>query len=65
MSEKTFPLTIVVIKHCIRCVYINSYRIVGGKPYVSEGKDYKEFEFTLEDLRSSFPDLEIKEKVME
>lgn len=60
--ETTFKLTVVTIKNRLRCVYVNDFRLVGGKPYVSEGGDYKNMEFTLDDLRNAFPELEIKEK---
>lgn len=56
------PLTVVTIKGHIRCVYVNDYRIVGGKPWVSEGGEFKNFIFTLANLRSAFPELEIRVK---
>lgn len=62
MSEKSYSLTIVRIGGKFRCIYLNDYRIIGGKPYVSEGGDYDNHHFSLDDLRSAFPELEIKEK---
>ncbi len=61
MTHK-YQLTIVTIEKRLRCIYLNDYRIIGSKPYVSEGGDYDNHEFTLEDLRHAFPQLEIKEK---
>lgn len=54
-----FELMVVTIKNKVRCVYINNYRIVGVKPYVSEGGEYKDYHFGLDDLRAAFPELEI------
>ncbi len=62
---KTFECQVVTIKKRVRCVYINNYRIVGSKPYVSEGGEHQNFEFTLDALRSAFPELEIREKQQE
>ena len=59
---KTFTMTVVTINNRLRCVYVNNYRLVGSKPYVSEGGDYKKMEFTLDNLRSAFPQLEINER---
>ena len=62
MNSKTYELTIVTIKNKFRCVYLNNYRIVGSKPYFSEGGEYKDYEFTIDELRAAFPELEITEK---
>lgn len=59
---KKYKLTVVTIKKYIRCIYVNDYRIVGDKPYVSEGGEYKDFDFTLGNLQDAFPQLEIKQK---
>lgn len=56
----TFTCTIVVIQGVVRCVCVNNYRLVGDKPYVSEGSKYKQFVFTLESLQNAFPELEIR-----
>ncbi len=55
-------MSIVTINNTTRCVYVNDYRIVGNKPYVTEDQSTKEFFFDLESLRSAFPDLEISRK---
>ena len=57
-----FDLTVVLDKKHVRCVYLNNFRIVGSKPYISENLEYKHHEFTIEDLRRAFPELEINEK---
>jgi hypothetical protein len=62
IEQRTYKLTIVRIKDKFRCIYLNDYRIIGSKPYVSEGGEYKNYDFTLDDLRTAFPNLEIKEK---
>lgn len=33
-----------------RCVYINDYRVVGGKPYVSENLPSHSFKCTVKDI---------------
>lgn len=43
------------------CVYVNEYRIVGGKPW-GGGRTTAKWTFTLDDLRRAFPALEINEK---
>lgn len=61
-SDEPYSLTVVSIKNVIRCVYVNDYRLVGSKPYYSEGGEYKKLEFTFEDLQKAFPQLDIKVK---
>lgn len=59
MSEPIYELMVCRIGGRTRCVYANNFRIVGSKPYVSEKQDCESFKFTLDDLRSAFPDLTI------
>lgn len=59
MRNEEIPLTVIIIKNKLRCIYINDYRIVGEKPYVSEGGTYINLDFTLDDLRTAFPELNI------
>lgn len=59
--EKLYPLTVVRIGGELRCVYVNDYRLVGERPYVSEVGEYEKLEFTLEGLRKAFPKLKIEE----
>ncbi len=46
MSKK-FKLTTVRIGSKIRCVYINDFRIVGNKPWISENQISEDFTFNL------------------
>ena len=39
-----------------RCVYVNDYRIAGGKPYYSENLPNHSFEATVRDVLEAFPD---------
>lgn len=61
-KDGKYRLTVVTIQDVVRCVYVNDHRIVGSKPYVSEGGEYRDFFFTLDELRRAFPGLEIKVK---
>lgn len=55
MSDKTIPLDVVFNRDGknIRCVYINNYRIVGAKPYVSENLPVHHYQLSQEDLASA------------
>ncbi|MNO13208.1 hypothetical protein D3C76_28370 [compost metagenome] len=44
-------LEVVVIKNEVRCVYLNGYRIVGSKPYVSEPQTTTRFEVPAGEIR--------------
>lgn len=37
-----------------RCVYINNYRVCGGKPYASEGLPQHSFDATVKDVLGAF-----------
>jgi hypothetical protein len=39
-----------------RCVYVNDYRVAGGKPYYSEGLPNQRFKTTIRDVLDAFPD---------
>ena len=55
----TFELTVCGFeKSPAHCVYINDFRIVGGKPW-GGGRTTAGWKFTLTDLRQAFPTLEI------
>ena len=43
-----------------RCVYLNDYRIAGGKPYVSEGLPEHSFTITVQDILSAMPMLQLR-----
>ena len=62
VAPKQYHLSVCRIRSDIRCVYVNDYRIVGAKPYVSENFQTHNFNFTLTDLQKAFPDLNISEK---
>ena len=39
MNDKNLELQVVTAGGKIRCVYLDDFRITGGKPYVSEGSN--------------------------
>lgn len=43
-----------------RCVYINDYRVVGGKPYFSENLPEHSFDATPKDIFAAFSDKQIE-----
>ncbi len=48
-----------------RCVYVNNYRICGGKPYFSENLPSHEFSTTLGDVLSAFSEKQILDALAE
>ena len=46
------PIEIIVVGS--RAVYINDYRVAGGKPWNSEGLPHQTFRATLEDILDAF-----------
>lgn len=44
----------------VRCVYVNNYRVVGGKPYVSEGLGSTEKIGKVADVLDAFSDADIR-----
>lgn len=48
-------------KNPAHCVYLNNFRIAGGKPW-GGGRTTASWRFTLDELRRAFPELEINEK---
>lgn len=46
------PIEIVIVGN--RCVYINNYRVVGSKPYVSENLPHQTFRVTLAEILDAF-----------
>jgi len=51
------PITVSVVGQ--RCVYVNDFRIAGGKPYLSEGLPSHQLKTTLADVLNAFPDADI------
>lgn len=51
------PITVSVVGQ--RCVYVNNFRIAGGKPYVSEGLPSHQLKTTLADILNAFPEGDI------
>ena len=47
------PIEITVVGK--RCVYINDYRVAGGKPWVSENLPQHSFNVTLKDILDALP----------
>lgn len=50
-STKSLKLDVVVIKGRVRCVYINDYRVVGGKPYAAEHPQFQTFDVEVDSLK--------------
>lgn len=55
-KPKTYELEIVEWEGRLHCVYLNNFRIVGGKPW-GGGNTVKSFSLTLADLKSAIPEL--------
>lgn len=55
-EEKKTDVEVQVVMNrdgTIRCIYLNNFRIIGGKPYVSENLAYKTFTVSLDDMLSA------------
>lgn len=50
---RPIPIDLTIVGK--RCVYLNDYRIAGGKPYVSENLPQHSFEVTVEDILAAMP----------
>lgn len=52
---RTVPLVIVMepSNKRVRCVYLNDHRIVGGKPYVSEGLPHHHYAVASDHLKNA------------
>ena len=62
VSEEPFNLVISGFNgNPHHCVYINNFRLVGGKPW-GGGNTTARWTFTLKELQRAFPDLEIRNK---
>lgn len=57
------PIQITVVGK--RCVYINDYRVAGGKPYVSEELPSHDFNTTLGEILSAFDEADISRALKE
>ncbi len=57
------PIQITVVGK--RCVYINDYRVAGGKPYVSEELPSHDLNTTLGEILSAFDDADISRALKE
>lgn len=58
MSEKkTYPIAVVRWQGKPHCIYLNDYRIAGGKPW-GGGDTLAEWRVSLKDLLSAVPDLD-------
>ena len=51
------PVEISVVGR--RCVYVNNYRVAGGKPYVSENLPHHELKTTLGEVLDAFTDEQV------
>lgn len=57
------PIEVSVVGR--RCVYVNNYRIAGGKPYVSEGLPSHEFTTTIGEVIDAFTPEDIRAALKE
>jgi len=57
------PVEVTVVGR--RCVYVNDYRIAGGKPYVSEQLPSHVLKTTLGDILEAFGEREIRKALRE
>jgi hypothetical protein len=57
------PIEIQVVGS--RCVYVNDYRVAGGKAWNSEGLPHQTFRTTLSDLLDAFTLKELQDAVAE
>lgn len=67
-AKPTNPLCDKQIDVCVvgkRCVYLNSHRIAGGKPYISENLPQHEFNLTVRDALKAFSVKELEAYISE
>lgn len=57
------PIEINVVAR--RCVYVNHYRVAGGKPYVSEGLPSHTLETKLGEVLDAFAEADIRKALRE
>ena len=57
------PVEVCVVGR--RCVYVNSHRIAGGKPYISENLPHHELQTTLGQVLDAFTDQQIRAALRE
>ena len=57
------PISVHVVAR--RCVYVNDYRIAGGKPYVSENLPTNTLKTTLGDVLRAFSSADIRKALVE
>lgn len=62
-KECDHPISVTVVG--TRCVYLNNYRIVGGKPYVSEGLPERSFETTVREALFAFSEQQLRAALKE
>lgn len=55
-KPKAYELEIVEWEGHLHCVYLNNFRIAGGKPW-GGGVTVKKFRLTVDDLKSAIPEL--------
>ena len=53
---KDSKATVVRIGGRLRCIYINDFRVAGGKPYISEGGSYEDIAIKPDNLFEVLPD---------
>lgn len=64
-TEPACERTIAVQVVGKRCVYVNDYRIAGGKPYYSENLPNHRFETTVRDALAAFSDADLRAALRE
>lgn len=60
MSEELLNKQIELTVVGRRCVYLNDFRIAGGKPYVSENLPQHSFTIRIADLIQAVPELALR-----
>ena len=57
------PIEVTVVGR--RCVYVNNYRVAGGKPYYSENLPQHDFKTTLGEVLDAFSEADIRAALKE
>lgn len=62
-KECDHPISVTVVGR--RCVYLNDYRIAGGKPYVSENLPEHRFEINVREALMAFSEEQLRAALRE
>jgi hypothetical protein len=67
-SQPPAPVGEKAVEVCVvgkRCVYVNNYRVAGGKPYVSENLPSHTLTTSLKELLNAFPEKDVRAALRE